>query len=375
MGAMDELIDASLIRHLAELLRQFDIHPKALAASRVADQKLRRRVDIVRDALLVDLPPGYDETASVVRAAFADETFTGWMLWPVSEAVVDRALESGSAQGFDDALDVLALLTTRLTGEFAIRAMLNARFERTLEVAERWTSSADPHVRRLASEGTRSHLPWARGVPELVRRSGVTRPIVDALYTDESDYVRRSVANHVNDLSRDAPDLAADIVAGWLHHPDGNTPRVARHAMRTLIKRGHPGALELMGFEGADFQVDGPSVSEHKVPVGSQVHFTAQVTNTGTLPARTAIDFILHFQKARGVLRPRVFKITSRSIAPGETVVINKSYSFRARTTRTFHLGEHAIELQVNGRPYGRDTFELVDPDEEKGARPPHRAR
>ena len=219
-------------------------------------------------------------------------------------------------------------------------------------------------MRRLASEGTRSHLPWAKGVPDLVRRPGATRPIVDALYADESDHVRRSVANHVNDLSRDDPDLAADIVAGWPGRPDENMPRVARHALRTLVKKGHPRALELMGFTGDDFEVDGPSVSEHEVLLGSEVCFTAQITNTGALTARTAIDFVLHFQKARGALRPKVFKIVSRSIAPGETVAISKSYSFRTRTTRTFHLGEHAIELQINGRPYGRDAFQLVSATE-----------
>ncbi|GAA4869122.1 DNA alkylation repair protein [Actinomycetospora straminea] len=361
---MDEMIDGAVVGQLARLLRQVGVEPTALEACRVADQKLRRRVDVVRDALLVDLPPGYDEAAAMVRAAFEDETFTGWMLWPVSEAVVDRTLASGSARSFDDALNVLALLTTRLSGEFAIRRMLDARLERTLEVAAAWTRNPDLHVRRLASEGTRSHLPWARGVPELVRRPGVTRAVVDALYTDESEYVRRSVANHVNDLARDDPDLAADIVAGWLDHPDENTPRVARHAMRTLIKKGHPRALELMGFEGSDFQVDGPSVIEHDVPVGAEVRFTARITNTGTVAARTAIDYIMYFRKARGVLRPKVFKIMSRSIAPAETVLVDTSYSFRARTTRAFHLGEHAIELQVNGRPYGRDTFRLMDPEE-----------
>lgn len=361
---MDELIDAALIAHLAGALRQVDVRATTVAATRMDGEKLRRRVDIVRDALLVDLPAGYDGTAAVVRAAFEDETFTGWMLWPVSEAVVDRALASGSARSFDDALDVLALLTTRLSGEFAIRAMLAADLGRTLAAAERWTGSADPHVRRLASEGTRSHLPWARGVPELVRRPGVTRRIVDALHTDDSEYVRRSVANHVNDLSRDDPDLAAAVVAGWLEHPDRNTPRVARHALRTLVKQGHPRALELMGFEGADFAVVGPRVAERRVPLGAEVAFTAEVTNTGTVPARTAIDYVVHFRKGRGVLRPKVFKLTSRTIAPGETVLVDTSYSFRPRTTRTFRPGEHAIELQVNGRRFGRDTFQLVDGEE-----------
>jgi 3-methyladenine DNA glycosylase AlkC len=366
MATMDTLIDASSTRELGRILHQHGVDAEAIATAvdTITGRGLRERVDIVRDALLADMPDAYDALAGIVRAAFNDAAFSGWMLWPVSEAVADRALKSGRDADFDDAMDLLALITTRLSGEFALRAMLNARLERSLEIAQRWTRSPDMHVRRLASEGTRSHLPWARGVPELVKRPGRTRPIVDALYTDEHEYVRRSVANHVNDLSRDDPDLAADIVAGWLNRPDENTPRVARHALRTTIKAGHPKALELMGFNGAHFHIDGPVIAEHTVPLGSDVHFTAHITNTGTQTARTAVDFRLHFRKAGGALRPKVFKIATRTIAPGETAEISKSYSFRPQTTRTFHPGEHAIELQINGRPYGRSTFLLTSPEE-----------
>lgn len=362
MGVMDELIDAAAVERLGRMLSQQGVELSDLvdAASAVDGKKLRQRLDIVRDALLADLPSSYDETAAVVRAAFDDPELTGWMLWPVSEAIVARALASGVDRDFDDAMAMLALLTTRLTGEFAIRGMLDARLDRALEIAQRWTADEDAHVRRLASEGTRPHLQWGKGVPALRRQPGVTRPIVDALYRDESEVVRRSVANHVNDLSRDDPDLAADIVGSWLDEPDANTPRVARHALRTLVKRGHPKALALLGFSGAHFDVDGPVLSSLEVPLGDALGFTARVTNTGQETARASIDFVLHFRKARGTLAPKVFKLTSRSIEPGETVEIAKSYSFRPRTTRTFHPGEHAIELQVNGRAYGRAAFELV---------------
>jgi 3-methyladenine DNA glycosylase AlkC len=366
MATMDTLIDASSTRELGRILHQHGVEAQAIATAvdTITGRGLRERVDIVREALLADMPHEYDALAAVVRAAFNDTAFSGWMLWPVSEAVADRALESGRDADFDDAMDLLALITTRLTGEFAIRTMLNARLDRTLEIAQKWTASPNVHVRRLASEGTRSHLPWAKGVPELVKRPGRTRPIVDALYTDEREYVRRSVANHVNDLRRDDPDLAVEIVAGWLSRPDQNTQRVARHALRTAIKTGHPEALELMGFNGAEFDVDGPVIAERKVRLGSDVHFTADITNTGVQTARTAIDFRLQFRKAGGTLRPKVFKIATRTIAPGETATISKSYSFRSQTTRIFHPGEHAIELQINGRPYGRSTFLLTSPEE-----------
>jgi 3-methyladenine DNA glycosylase AlkC len=367
MGAIDELIDATVVGQLARLIHARGVQPRALdaVAGSLDSLKLRRRVDIVRDALLADLPEAYAPTAATIRAAFENEAFTGWMLWPVSEAVVDRALRAGRPDDLDDATDVLARLTTRLSGEFAIRALLNARLERTLDIAQQWTGNENAHVRRLASEGTRAHLPWAKGVPELIRQPGMTRPIVDALYADESEYVRRSVANHVNDISRDAPDLAVEIVAGWLDQPDDNTSRVARHALRTLTKNGHPEALRLMGFHGDDFDVTGPHVLERQVPMGSEVHFTAQITNTGAQAARAAVDFLVHFRKADGALRPKVFKLATRSIAPGETVLVEKSYSFRTRTTRTFHPGEHAIELQINGRRHGYDTFQLVTEEQQ----------
>lgn len=362
MGVMDELLDAAVVARLGRVLSERGVEPENVReASRAVDgQKLRRRVDVVRDALLADLPCDYDGTAAIVRGAFEDEAFTGWMLWPVSEAVVARALASGQDRDFDDAMDMLALLTTRFTAEFAIRAMLDARLARALEIARRWTGDDDANVRRLASEGTRPHMQWGKGVPALRRQPGVTRPIVDALYRDEAELVRRSVANHVNDLSRDDPDLAAEIVAGWLEHPDGNTPRVARHALRTLVKQGHTKALEILGYTGTQFDVDGPVIAPQVVPLGGAVHCTARITNTGPETARAVIDFVLHFQKARGPLAPKVFKITTRTIACGETVDIAKSYSFRPRTTRTLHLGEHAIELQVNGRAYGRRAFRLV---------------
>ncbi|MET0450084.1 MAG: DNA alkylation repair protein [Aeromicrobium sp.] len=365
MATMDALVDAPSIRELGRILRQHGVNAPGVAAAEdaIAGRGLRARVDIVRDAVLADMPHGYDALAAVVRAAFDDAAFSGWMLWPVSEAVADRALDSGRDDDFDDAMDLLALVTTRLSGEFAIRAMLNARLDRTLEIVQKWAASPDMHVRRLASEGTRSHLPWAKGVPELVKRPGRTRPVVDALYTDEHEYVRRSVANHVNDLSRDDPDLAAEIVAGWLSRPDLNTPRVARHALRTTIKAGHPKALELMGFNGSQFDVIGPVIAERKVQPGSDVRFVAHITNTGTQTARIAIDFRLHFRKADGTLRPKVFKIATRTIASGETATIGKSYSFRPQTTRAFHPGEHAIELQINGRPYGRSAFLLTSPE------------
>ncbi len=132
-----------------------------------------------------------------------------------------------------------------MTGGFAIRRLLAADLDRALAVVRTWTAHPDEHVRRLASEGTRPYLPWAVRVPALRARPAATIPLLDALYRDPHEYVRRSVANHLNDLARHAPDAVLETAAGWLAEPDANTAWVVRHGLRTLVKKANPGALAL----------------------------------------------------------------------------------------------------------------------------------
>ena len=356
---LKHIFNAARIRHIADETQA--VYPSFDSARFVArcvegldDLSLMQRLRRVSEALHATLPADYRAALRILRA-LAPRLNSGFVSMALPEYVA-----AYGADDVDASLDALQFFTRVGSSEFAIRHFLRRDLHGTLAVMTRWSTDENEHVRRLASEGTRSHLPWAKGVPGLVTQARSTRAIVDALYRDESETVRRSVANHVNDLSRDHPDVAADIAAGWSAAPDDHTPQVARHAMRTLVKKGHPAALAVLGFSGADFAVDGPVVTDDVVPLGSSVHFTARVTNEGTHPARAAIDFVLHFQKSRGSTRPKVFKIGTRQIAPGETVDIAKAYSFRSQTTRVFHPGEHAVELQVNGVPFGRATFQLV---------------
>ncbi|MFD1713141.1 DNA alkylation repair protein [Amnibacterium flavum] len=335
------------------------------AATRLDDLSLRERADLLRDALLRDIPGDYAQFASVIRAARDGELpFSGWLIWPVTGAVAQKAVEESTDASFDDAMDLLADLTSRLTAEFAIRVLLRHDLPRALETARRWTGSADTDVRRLASEGTRPYLPWSVRVPAIIVSPGSTVPILDALYRDPSDYVRRSVANHLNDLSRDAPDLVVGTARRWLENPDENTPGVVRHGLRTLIKKGNRGALELLGFTPASVDVVGPVLSAERIGFGGSIDFRATIINTGLEPARLAVDYTVHHQKANGQLTGKTFKLTTVMLAPGEATTLNRTHSFRPITTRRYHPGEHAIELQVNGVRHGRTTFVLEAPDD-----------
>ena len=269
-----------------------------------------------------------------------------------------------TSSGEGDLVDGLALtaaLTPRLTCEFALRIFLNADLDATLAAALEWTRSADEHVRRLASEGTRPLLPWAAQVPVLRADPGATRPILDALRRDGSPTVRRSVANHVNDISRLDPDLAVTTAERWLADPDAHTATLVRHALRSLIKRGDQRALAAMGFGSAEgLTVDGPHIAAERVAIGEALTFDATLRNDSGEPVRVAVDYLIHFQKANGTLAPKVFKLTTATLAPGESVVLKRSHSLRPITTRRYHEGAHALEIQVNGVRLGAVPFELV---------------
>lgn len=364
MPFADQLIDSRTADELAAAvaLVQSDAPALRAAGARLAGLALRERADLLRDALLADVPGSYAELAGVVRAArSATPSFRGWLIWPVTAAVANRGITEDDA-AFDDALALLAELTGLLTSEFAIRALLRHDLDRALATIATWTTSSDEHVRHLASEGTRPYLPWSVRVPALTASPGVTVPILYALHRDESEYVRRSVANHLNDLSRDAPAVVTETAARWLADPDENTARLVRHALRTLVKRGDPAALALLGFPstGDSLEIDGPHLDRGTVAMGEAVEFRATIRNTGSDGLRLAVDYVVHHRKANGGQTSKTFKLTAATVRPGEVLEVRRAHSFRAITTRRYHAGPHAIALQINGVETERAVFELV---------------
>ncbi|TXN28946.1 DNA alkylation repair protein [Lacisediminihabitans profunda] len=332
------------------------------ASTSLAPLSLRERSDLLRDALLLDLPGDYGSfVATIRRAQHGGPMFGGWLIWPVTGAVATKAIGENTGAAFDDALQLLAELTSRLTSEFAIRSLLDHDLDRALSVIQTWTASPDVDIRRLASEGTRAFLPWSTRVQGLLTHPRATLPIITALYRDPSEYVRRSVANHLNDLSRQQPAIVVETARAWLAHPDENTARLVARGLRTLIKRGDPDALSLLGFAPAvSIAVDGPVLDAAAVSFGGTARFAVGVTNNGDVPARLAIDYIVHHRKANGTQTGKTFKLTTATLAPGDRLDRTRSHSFRAITTRRYYPGPHAIELQVNGIVMGRAEFELL---------------
>jgi 3-methyladenine DNA glycosylase AlkC len=365
MPTADELLGAGVVGRLVAQLATADGRRRwtAVTASTAEfeGQGLGERVQAVKAGLLADLPPSYRATEKIVGKSLRHPDFSGWMIWPVSEALAERAVDSEDAGDFEAGLALLAALTGRLTGEFALRRFLATDLDRSLRTVLTWTTHPDDHVRRLASEGTRPRLPWAKRVPALTARPAATLPILEALHRDGSEYVRRSVANHLNDISRLDPTLAVATATAWLDDGDPQTARLVKRALRTLVKGADPDALALFGFAPPrQISVDGIDLDPSTVAVGGALGFTATIANDGPDPVELMVDYVVHHRKANGELSPKVFKLTTRRLEPGGRLAISRRHSFKPISTRRYHPGPHGIELQVNGARFGRAEFELV---------------
>lgn len=211
------------------------------------------------------------------------------------------------------------------------------------------------------SEGTRPRLPWGMRLQALVEDPSPTLPLLEALKDDPEEYVRRSVANHLNDIAKDHPGVVVEVARRWWSEGDETRRRLVRHALRSLVKQGHPGALAVLGF-GAPSVVVRWRADGVVVLGGAPLQLEAVLRSTSKKKQRLLVDFALHHQKANGKTSPKVFKWTERELAPGETVTLTKAHAMRPVTTRRYYPGLHAAELMVNGRSMGMVAFQLRVP-------------
>lgn len=262
---------------------------------------------------------------------------------------------------FDTSMNALYEITKRLTSEWGVRAFFIKYPERTLAVFKKWATDKSPHVRRLVSEGSRPSLPWGKKLPLFEKEPKHTLALLELLKNDESEYVRRSVANHLNDHTKKHPDLIAKTLKRWKsENSDKNTLRLIKHALRTLLKKGHTGALEILGFKkGAEVVVEN-LVIDKVVKVGDYLNFSFDIKSIGKSTQPLMIDYVIYYQKDNGTLAPKVFKMTTKELAPAAILNLKKRQSFKVISTRKFHLGAHRLAIQVNGEELANVDFELI---------------
>ena len=299
------------------------------------------------------LPSDYASALEILYpiAPLYDGTFKG-MYFPDFVGLYGR-------DDIERSLEALNYFTRYSSSEFAIREFFLIDFQRTLDAMTEWAGDDNHHVRRLASEGSRPRLPWSFQLRPFMDDPAPLRPILETLKADPELYVRKSVANHLNDITKDNPETMLDWVNAW----DREVPETAwivKHASRSLLKQGHPRAFALFGFEATpDISVSALELNATALTLGDRLEFTFSLTSNKNTPQKLAVDYIVHYVKKNGKTAPKVFKLKEVLVPPEAHQKISKSQTFENFSTRTHYSGEHRIEVVVNGIPMASTTFEL----------------
>jgi 3-methyladenine DNA glycosylase AlkC len=318
-------------------------------------RELKARVRHITTALGELLPADYQAALSLLSQALPHVGDHGLV-----KLVFPDYVEVYGLDDWEASVTALEEFTQHISAEFAIRPFIVRYPERTMAQMLTWTGHPSADVRRLASEGCRPRLPWGSRLPGLMADPSPILPILEQLKNDESESVRKSVANNLNEIAKDHPDVVLDLLGEWQAESTENVRWITGHALRTLVKQGHPRALALLGYgTGEAVAVHNLAVEPEAIDLGGAVTLSFDVESLSDEAQKLMVDYVVYHRKANGKLSPKVFKLTKRTIGPGETLHVERNHSFAPVTTRTYYPGEHAIEPKINGKLFGRVAFVL----------------
>jgi 3-methyladenine DNA glycosylase AlkC len=330
-------------------------------------RELKERISWVRLCLKKQLPQDYREAVSLLIESLpepcdpnlSDNDFGDFIYAPYADFVAQYGC---TIENLIFSLGALKEMTTRFSAEDAIRYFINAFPEETMKALLKWSKDAHYHVRRLSSEGSRPKLPWAQKIYIPIEES---LPILDNLFYDPTRFVTRSVANHINDISKIDSELAISTLTKWkksgIQNPK-ETDFIIRHSLRTLVKQGNPKAIELLGID------PNPTVAILDFKISEKVDMDAHMDFSFSFKTEedTTIiaDYILHFQNRSGQMNSKkVFKLKTFDVRKGNLITLSKKHFLKQfMTTRTLYPGRHEIELQINGKVLAKKSFELILP-------------
>ena len=323
--------------------------------------ELKERVNQVADALHRSLPYNYPKNTKVLIKTLAPynehidhewesslDGISGFMVWPYCTYVEKYGLDDLEAS-----INAMLEFTQRFSSEFVIRHFIKLHEKKMFTQLKIWKKHPNHHVRRLVSEGTRPRLPWGISVDCLKTNLKRNISLIYSLRKDPSLYVRRSVANHLNDISHIDTGLFFETLEKM-----GDTVEeqyVKRHASRTLLKKAHPRALALHGYKKLDKAKASLDLKTQKIKEGENLIFNVSLT----LPKESKIllEYIIHYKKANGSYSEKVFRLRDKEGV--KELDFLKKVSFKKVTTRVHYEGEHFIQLQLNGKRFPKQKFYL----------------
>lgn len=330
--------------------------------------ELKQRSNQIRDAMVATLPNDIDVAGPILVQSLGPEApvdggttqegakgLSGFAIMPMADFVAEIGRDE-----IDKSFAVLEELTKRFSAEFAVRPFIIANPDAAMKHFARWATHDNPHVRRLASEGCRPLLPWGLRIQQFVKDPTPILPILEMLKDDPTEYVRRSVANNINDIAKNQPELVAQIAKQWLKGADKNRDRLVRHACRTLIKKGHKPTLTALGYGEIKADLRSFQLKTDQIKLGENLNFSFELESKSDVAQPIILDYAIYFKMANGSLSPKVFKLKTGTLDAGQKMQVEKAHKIKQITTRTFYAGEHAIEILCNGETLGRLSFDLA---------------
>ncbi len=338
-------------------------HFLALALNGYEELELTPRARHISDALAAVLPAERELAIRLVTASLGPEIgsaeLTGmesFLYLPFVFFVADHGLEC-----YETSMRAQYELTKRFTAEFSIRAYLERYPEKTLKRLAEWARDPNVHVRRLVSEGARPRLPWASRLRAFQKDPAPVLELLELLKDDPEEYVRRSVANNLNDIAKDHPETVVKVAERWWVDASSERKRLVRHALRTLIKEGNPGALAVLGY-WADSPIEIRTVrcEPEVVRIGEKLRIVISLHNRSQEASAALLDLRIHFVKANGSTSPKVFKGSEVTLDAFGSATVKKTISLAQHSTRKHYPGPHLMEVMLNGVTHPGAKFEVL---------------
>lgn len=319
--------------------------------------ELKARVLEITKELKKHLPEDYSKSSNILVGVIQKSKLKGFNLWPFSEYISQFGTDH-----VETSLEAMEVLTEKFTSEFAVRPFLLQHSQQVLKFLSTRTKHSNVHVRRWVSEGTRPYLPWGQKVPHIAEKPELTLALLEKLKHDEELYVRKSVANHLNDHSKKHPDLVVQTLQRWekeastKHKP--KIEWIKRHALRTLIKKGHDGALNLMGVSGkVKIKVENLKLSKKAYHLNDKLEFSFKIESQSSKPQKLIVDYGIDFVKSNGTSATKIFKLKTMDLKPKEKITIQKAHSLKKITTMKYYPGKHHVKIQINGQIHAQAAW------------------
>lgn len=321
-------------------------------------KELKQRMRHIASTLRNHLPGTYKEQVQII-IHIIEQTEKNGMKAGFEYMFFPDFIEQFGLGDWETSLNAMESITQFISCEFAIRPFLLNYPDEVMAQMLKWSKHTHPHVRRFASEGCRPRLPWAMAIPALKKDPSPILPMLENLKADDSLFVRKSVANNLNDIAKDHPEVVVDVVKNWKGISQ-ETDWIIKHGCRTLLKKAHPSTYQLFDLSNStSCRVTDLALDKTKLKIGERLRFSFKLKPTFEKPSKLRLEYAVYYVKAAGQYSRKIFQLNENIFQPKESYVFQKEQRFQDFTTRKHYPGKHKLAIVVNGKEMAAKEFLL----------------